>query len=357
MEQPIYWDHAAAAPVTPEVLAMWPELARTVYANPESIHKEAYRVRRELELAAARISRSLLGVECPVSWAPSGTDLFNQIAALPELRGREAVVSPWEHPALTTNFRRTMKIVPEPTPATACSARIHVQSEIGQVEDIAAWAAETRHIAPEALLVCDTIQSAGKLALPPGADIYTVSGHKIGAPGGAALLLATPRARKFVEALHHYRSRDYRTGRPEPLTVLALAAAVEAAVARREENLQRVAEVNHYLRQQLDGLPLASGKKLRCTLPEARTSPYILHLTASGCQGAVLVRMLSEYGIHLSSGSACQAESDRPSAVLRALGYSRDDAYAGIRLSFGFTTAMAEAERFVPVFQKVLKEY
>ena len=74
-------------------------------------------------------------------------------------------------------------------------------------------------------------------------------------------------------------------------------------------------------------------------------------------QGAVLVRMLSEEGVMASSGSACAAESPDPSPALLALGYKRNDAYSGLRLSFGGALAPEAAGILPAALEKVLQNY
>ena len=74
-------------------------------------------------------------------------------------------------------------------------------------------------------------------------------------------------------------------------------------------------------------------------------------------QGAVLVRMLSELGVMTSSGSACAAESPDPSPALLALGYRRNDAYSGLRLSFGGSPAPDTPDFLLAALEKVLQNY
>ena len=83
----------------------------------------------------------------------------------------------------------------------------------------------------------------------------------------------------------------------------------------------------------------------------------ILHLTAKGYQGGVLVRMLSEEGILLSSGSACASETRDPSPALTALGFGRNDAYAGLRISFDSSTTGDDVNFLLSSLEKVLKKY
>ncbi len=352
--RPIYFDYAAASPVHPRVIAALPGLAAEYGANPESAHPAGRRCRFAMEEAARRIATALLQKECPVVWAPTGTDLFNLLAALEFPPGARAVTGVMEHPALTAALGRRMTVSKVPAEAfaeaaagAALAAHVQVQSETGM-----AFAPRSAG----ALLAIDAIQAAGKLPLAPGGDLYAVSGHKFGAPGGAALLLASERAGRLAGQFKALRDA-YRIGRPEPAAVLALALAAETAAEEQAEVTERVRGINAFLRSRLDAFPLPLGGRARCTVAAEAASPYILHLTLPGYQGAVVARILAEEGVMLSSGSACQAESAEPSPALLALGYGRREAYGGLRLSFGFGSTMEEAERFLALFGRAVRDY
>ena len=111
------------------------------------------------------------------------------------------------------------------------------------------------------------------------------------------------------------------------------------------------------MRLALAELRLPGGGRVVFSVPEEKSSPYILHLRFPGFQGGVLVRMLSEYGVFAASGSACQAESDRPSAALLELGLPRDEAYSGVRLSFSTENSPEEALALREIFERVLRAY
>ena len=97
--------------------------------------------------------------------------------------------------------------------------------------------------------------------------------------------------------------------------------------------------------------------KLKPTIPPQYASPWILHVTAPGYQGGVLVRMLSEEGVCVSSGSACASETKKPSPALTALGFRKADAFSGLRFSFDRNTTMEEAKKMLSSLEKVLKNY
>ena len=93
------------------------------------------------------------------------------------------------------------------------------------------------------------------------------------------------------------------------------------------------------------------------TVPAEVASAYILHFSLPGYQSAVIVRMLSARGIHVSSGSACQAETDTPSIVLTAMGWKKEAAFSAIRLSLDIENTWEECNHFLKVFEEVLQEY
>ena len=101
-------------------------------------------------------------------------------------------------------------------------------------------------------------------------------------------------------------------------------------LARREVLARQVAEINALSRQ------YAAEAGLTATVPAELASPWILHLQLpERYQGAVVSRILLEnYGLAVASSSACAAESPEPSAALLALGCTRRQAYAGLRISF-----------------------
>lgn len=368
----IYFDQAAAMIPEPEALDFYRARAADAFGNQEAIHGLGYELRRRLAQAAAELGPALADRPLDAVFAGSGTEIFNLFAALARFRRGNIVTSALEHPALLAALKRTgaeLRFLPldpdgfiDPARAAGCfdgdtvlAAVHHVQSEIGVRQDIdalAAWAAER---APQAAFLADTIQSAGKLPLPRRPAFLTVSGHKFGAPGGAALLFeADPQLRDELEALRH---RDYRIGRPEPASALTLVFTAQRWRAERDERTAIVGELNRKLRAALTELRLPNRRHPVFTVPEAHASPYILHFRLPGYQAAVLIRMLSARDLYVASGSACQAESRRPSAVLRAIGVPDRDGYSGLRLSFSPRHTAADVESFLAGLQAVLAEY
>lgn len=356
----IYLDNAAAAPTDRETADYFSRMLTECGANQEAGHKEGRRLRQLIADAELRLSRSLMeDGEFRVLWCGSGTEALNIFSTC--ITPGNAVTSRLEHPALTAALkrtarsirfldcdRRTGKLIPEAGDWDIAAFHL-VQSETGAMQDPADLFSHT----PRAVRFLDAVQAAGKTPLPRCVDILAVSGNKFGAPGCAALLVNSrwDGAEAFCVRAEKMRHEAYLAGRMIPAALLTCAAAAEKRRAGMAETLRRTAELNKRLRS--ESLKLG----LKPTIPAEHASPFILHLLAPGYQGAVLVRMLAEEGVIISSGSACASETKTPSPALTALGYGREEAFSGLRISFGFDTSEEDVKKLLSSLEKVLKKY
>ena len=374
----VYFDNAASCQPDPKILGHYYAYASRFYANQEAAHSLAYNLRTKIELAATQLSQALCGQSTDVHWGHSGTDIFSLFSEFEGFQNGNIVTAPMEHPAMSTALNRTgseirevkisdgrvdlehlAKLLDEKTVLTSIH---HVQSETGVIQDLAAVRKVIDKEAPQSIFMSDTIQSAGKIKIPwneAKLDIISVSGHKTGAPACGALLLNDHnlKIKAFCKYLKLCRKEYYTASRPEPAAVLALTQCLAKQQIEQAENLAKINKINNFLRQELPKLKLFNNKKIILTMPEENASPYILHFIVPGYQSGVLVRMLSEESVYFSAGSACLSESDKPSATLTAMGFSKDDAYAGVRLSFCLENTLKHAEIFINKFQKALLGY
>ncbi len=359
----LYLDHAAAALPAEALLKRRAELDRECFGNQEAGHALGFALRERIDDAARELGRALWHTDgARAVWGTNCTELFNLLAASPLVRGRRAVSSVLEHPALGAALKRNAKdlkllrsdaggrLAAEAYEDASLVALHQVQSEIGAVQDtarlFAAYSGAVRFV--------DAAQAAGKLELAD-ADIAAISGAKLGVPGGGAALLVNPRwngAGKFLDFAASYRKNEHLIGRVDPVLPPLLADAATWHMANREREFARIAELNRRLRT---GVAAIGGAFP--TLDFEAASPYILHLTVPRHQGAVLMRMLAEEGIMVSAGSACAAESKDPSPAMLALGASRETAYGGLRISLSHSAPDDAPEIFLAAWKKVLQNY
>ena len=359
-------DQAAAVKCDGEVLAFFTEACRIAGTNQEALHQEAYEVRKALDAAGEELAREVTGTdEFTVCWADSGTGIFHLLSAAGVVKGSSSILcSHLEHPALLAMLKRsggTLTFAPCDRQGKVrkvegefdFAAFTAVQSETGTIQDMPGL---FQGLSENCIRFVDAVQMAGKLSMKEwagAADLVALSGIKFGSPGGAALLVRkkAPWSGKFLEAVKRARHPEYTLPRVFPPAALSCAFALHKRLELLERSFAQMKELNGYLRKEL------AGSHITFTVPESQASPYILHCFLPDKQGAVVVRQLSERKIMAGSGSACAAESNTGSRVLRALGYGKKESFCGLRLSFGFDFSCDEAEFLAENLLSVLKNY
>ena len=379
--QLIYLDNAAAVPVTAESLAFMAKTAPLVIGNQEGIHCAAFHTRDLLAQAAENIINLITGKSNEISllWSDSGTTLLNTALRLPYFSTGNIITTNLEHPALATAIQRSgAQIAIVKTPAgkidtehlttllnkdTRLVAIHHVQSETGIIQDLLTISKLVKTKAPQALFLVDTVQAAGKFSIPWDAaklDFCFISGHKFGSPGGAAMLYrdkVLPNGANFSVFFKKLRDQEYLLGRPEPLIQLTMAASLQRCYGKLKQQLAIVSELNLLLRNELQSITLPNRQQPIFTVAAETASPYIVHILLPEFQGAVLVRMLSEYNIAVSAGTACAAETNNPGKTLPAMGYKKDDGYSTLRISLWHNTTATMIHEFVRIFKQLLADY
>lgn len=374
----IYFDHAAGTPVRPEIRNAYGQYLVEFSGNPEAAHAQGYALRKKRRELDARLFRAL-GIGCPdinkcVFYAANATTLINACGSLHGSPDAIAWGSMLDHAAcrevLARNFKRVeffrladngqICACPEnPAPAQLIVISA-VQSECGCCQDWAKWVKILRKIQPQAVILLDAVQSLdavmNQLQRDCMPDWLLISGSKIGGGNTAALAALGARAEEFRCKFEQLR-KAHLIGRSDPVAAAALVQAVELNCSETENNVRKLHELNSFLRGKLTDMTLPNGKKLILTVPGEYASDRILHFILPGYQAGVLVRMFSAENIMLASGSACESESGEPSRFLRALGYSKNDAYSGLRLSFAPENTLEEAAVFLQTLTKILKNY
>lgn len=363
---PGYLDHAATAPVRPEVLAaMWPLLTAR-FGNPASTHDVGRAAAAVLEGARASIARSIGDRPSEVILTSGGTEADNAAVkgiALASPRGRHIVTAATEHEAVLAScdylarfhgFTVTFAAVdsagvvtPEALaavlrPDTTLVTVAHANNEIGTVQDIPALADVAHSVG--ALMHTDAVQSAPWLAVGLRAlrvDALSVAGHKLGTPPGIGALVL--RNSVPFEPLMHGGGHQHgkRSGTEDPAGAVALATALGLAVEERAARSAAASAARDALiatvLERVPGASVTGAREARlpghasfCFAPvrysDGRTLP--------SPNGETVLLELQEAGIIASAGSACAAGSTETSHVLRAIGIPEAAARTALRLTF-----------------------
>lgn len=351
----IYLDHAATSPVRPEVrTAVEPILfgsAEEGFGNASSVHWAGQSARRHLEQARSRVARVLSVAPSEVTFTSGGTEADN--LALTAAAGGRLVLSAVEHPAVRAPAQTRHDVVEigvdargrldleglgEALGAGASLVSVMaVNNETGIVHDLDGVRALTR--AAGVPLHVDAVQAAGRL--PPaqyGAELVTLSGHKLGGLPGAGVLVVRGGARVDPVLLGGPQERGRRAGTEPVAAAVALSVALELAEAERALEGERISALSARLEAGVLALPGVRALEGDSRVPGIRTFLF------EGVDGEALLQALDLDGIAVSSGSACSSGSLEPSHVLLAMGVDPRLALSSVRFSLGRTTTALDVE-------------
>ncbi|MGE5203835.1 MAG: cysteine desulfurase family protein [Acidobacteriota bacterium] len=355
MTEPAYLDWNATAPLRPEAArAVAEALART--GNPSSVHRWGRAARQAVERARAQVAALVGTAPAAVIFTSGGTEA-NRLA-LSAGSGRRILVSAIEHDSVRETVPEA-EVVPVTSsgvvdlgalesllladPRPALVSLMLANNETGAVQPVREAAAIAhRH---GALLHCDAIQAAGKIAVDFAsldADLLTLSAHKLGGPQGVGALVLREGAMLAAQRRGGGQERGYRAGTENVPGIVGFGVAAE--IAARE--LDRYAGIA--------ALRGAAQARLQAIAPEARIFaadvarlPNTLCIAMPGVPAATQVMALDLAGVMVSAGAACSSGKVRPSRVLAAMGASPEEAGSAIRVSLGWSTTAAEIDRLV----------
>jgi cysteine desulfurase len=374
---PLYFDHAASAPLDPRVAATMsacladPELQ----ANPASAHFAGRAAAARVEIARGQVARLVNAPPDAIVFTSGATESVN-LAILGSARAagaerRHVVTTRVEHRAGVDACRQLERegfavtwLVPDRDGSvdpgrvaaalrteTALVSLMHANNETGVVADIEAIAAlcSERGIP----LHSDAAQSAGKLPIDvqaSGIALLSFCAHKLGGPKGVGALYVRRRPRPALQPLAFGggQERGLRSGTLATHQIVGFGIACELALAALADEPARVRALRERLWQALQpAAPLWRNGA------SERSLPGVLSVGFAGIEGESLLLELDGL-LAASSGSACASASAEPSYVLRALGRSDEAIQASLRLSLGRGTTAADVDRAAAILVRAV---
>ena len=222
-----------------------------------------------------------------------------------------------------------------------------VNNEVGSVMPVEKMAKLTHKLCPDAIFHTDAVQGFMKVpfaAKTLGADLITVSSHKIHGPKGAGALYISPRLKSFPALLlGGGQEGNYRSGTEAVPAILGFAAAATAGAATLREDIAREKELLNGLVEKLCKL---DGIKIN----GAHEAPHILSLSIPGVPTQNSINILQDAGICVSAGSAC-AKGHR-SHTLTAMNLSPETMDGSFRVSLCKDTTQEELDQLVEVIER-----
>lgn len=356
----IYLDDAASAPVFSEVTVALRDLPA---ANASSLHAEGRSARAALDHARDDAAAALSAGRTEITFTSSGTESINlALSGIARRLPKSGVVITWaaEHQAVLGAVRRleseghmveiasvdgSARADADSIPRGAALVSIGLaNNEVGTIQPVAEVIARAHEVG--ALVHVDACAGPRWIPIPPGADLVSISGHKLGA-GRGGILFVKDGVRLDPQLYGGPQEWGRRAGYEDVSSAVAVAAAI--SVCARDRNAR--ARIARKQAAQLRDLLQDMGGRL--TGAESRL-PNFATCTFADRRGEDVLLALDLAGVASSSGSACASGSLDPSHVLLAMGLSLEEALGSVRLTTGYGTGDDEVTRARAIIESVL---
>lgn len=349
-----YLDHASTSPARPEVVeAMLPWLSGA--ADPGRVHAEGRQARAAVEQAREQVAALLGARPREVVFTSGATEAIAAAVWGAASRGPHQAVSAVEHSAVrdaAARYETTLLPVDglgrvdlaaiDAAVRPNETAAVHVQwgnHEVGTVQPVGAVVEACRERG--VLVHVDGAAAAGHVPVDfgaLGADLLSVSAHKLGGPQGLGALLVRRGLRLPPLLVGGEQERSRRAGMENVAGIVGFGAAASVLAERLDEEMARA--------RALTDRALAAATALEGVVaygdPVDRL-PHIVCLGVAGVEAEAVLLGLDQAGVAAHSGSACSSESLEPSPVLEAMGV---EAERSLRVSVGWSTTDEDVDAF-----------
>ena len=369
----IYLDHNATAPLDPRVLEAMQPWSLGAHGNPASVHRPGRAAHQALEQARAQVA-ALVGAKPAevvftgggteadnlalkgVCWGkPSGRLLVGAIEHSAVLGPADALAeSGWQVERFGVDHEghydlKALDAALAKKDVKLVSAML-ANNETGVLQEVSGIARCVH--AAGALLHCDAVQAAGKVPVDfrsVGADLMTLSAHKLNGPRGVGALIMDRRV--DLKPLVHGGGQEQglRGGTENLAGIIGFGRAAELAKAELTQRAKHSRELRDTLEaevRKLPGMCIFSGGAARL--------PNTLQFGIEGVDGEWLVMELDKRGIAVSSGSACHSGKGEPSHVLIAMGLDPAVAKGALRVSFGLGNTREDVQAVAKALNEIV---
>lgn len=333
-------------------------LMTEVYGNASSIHHFGQAARQKLDAARAQVAKALGAEPQEIVFTSGGTEADN-LAILGGSAGGHVVTTTFEHPAVLASAAQLdhtlvpvnwrAMIDPEAVraalrPDTKVISVMHANNEVGTVQPIQ----EIARIAADAgvALHSDGVQAAGKIPMNVaalGVSLYSISGHKIGAPKGVGALYVRKGTGLKPMLYGGRHERERRGGTENVAGAVALARAMQWIAEHGDAENRRLGMLRDRLEQNI-------SRRIPDTHVNGAGAPRVpntSNIRFDGIDSDALLIALDLKGFAVSSGAACSSGAPEPSHVLLAMGLNRLEARSSIRFSLGRSNTVEQVDALV----------
>lgn len=371
----IYLDNSSTTRPYRSVCEKVSDVMKNVYGNPSSLHRLGIAAEKEIKTARESIAE-VLGVRADeIFFTSGGTEADNLAIAgvCHASRKRKILSTPVEHPAVLNTLSALedegFKVSYIPTDSdgrvsladfedmltedVALVTSMLVNNETGALMPIAEMSALIKRKCPDALFHVDAVQGFCKVMCKPlklGADLLSISSHKIHGPKGVGALYVKKGTKISPIVFGGGQQNGLRPGTENVPGIAGFSVAAKRCAMKSVECIP----VMESLRKRLENAIVKNIDKVRINTPKI-CAPHILNVSFEGVRSEVVLHSLENEGIYVSSGSACSSHKKEPSYVLKDLGLNKIQIDGSIRFSLSEFTTAEEIDQTAEVLTKIIK--
>ena len=383
-----YLDNAATTRVSGSVKDIMVEALEINYGNPSSMHRKGIEAENYIKEAKEIIAKTIKVDQKEIVFTSGGTESNNFAligAALANARaGKHLITTRFEHPSVHNpllaleemGFKISFvsvdrnglidmdSLLNEICDETILISIMHVNNEVGAVQDIASIAKQIKSKKPDIIFHVDAIQGFGKYKIYPkreNIDMMSVSGHKIHGPKGSGFLYIKDKL-KIKPIIHGGgQQKGFRSGTENVPAIAGLAQAVKEIYENHEEKVARLYELKKHF---IEEVSLIEDTKVNAIFEEEselsleerikKTAPHVVSVSFAGVRSEVLLHSLEDQGVYVSAGSACASNHPSLSGTLQAIGIEKTLLDSTIRFSFSVNTTMEDIDYALSVLKDIL---
>ena len=367
----IYLDNSATTKPCPEAVEAMINTMTENWGNPSALYTFGIDTARQLKTARHTVAAALGAEPDRVFFTSGGTEADNwaifSTAKRYGKKNKHIITTAIEHHAIlhcmkeleAQGFEVTY-LQPDETGTvtvdvlkaalrkdTILVSVMMVNNEVGSVMPIERMAKITHKLCPDAVFHTDAVQGFLKIPFSSktlGADLISISSHKVHGPKGAGALYISPRLKSFPAYIHGGgQEGNFRSGTEATPAIFSFAAACAAGSASFKEDIKKEQELLSYLAEQLSALP---GIRIN----GSHAAPHVLNIGIPGVPTQNSINILQDHDICVSAGSAC-AKGHR-SHVLDAMKVSPEVIDGSFRVSLCRNTTKEELDLLLSVIRQ-----
>lgn len=375
MKKEIYLDNAATTKPLESVVEAVTRAMCESYGNPSSLHKKGMQAETIVKNSSECLAKILGCAKEEIIYTSGGTE-SNNLAILGtayayEKTGKRIITTSIEHASVRevfeylknkgfevitlevdeTGYINEAQLEEEVNEETILVSIMHVNNEIGTIQNLEKIGQIIKSKNPSTVFHVDAIQSFSKIPITikkSKIDLLSISGHKFYAPKGIGVLYKS-KGTRIINILHGGgQQKNLRSGTENVPGVAGIHAASEYVYKNFADLTAHYRECKTYLFKQIT----EKIEKIYLNGPTLEEgAPHILNVAFEDVRAEVLLHALEQYGVYVSSGSACSSNKVSPKGTLYAIGKKGQELDNAIRFSFSHETTKEDLDEVVSILE------